>query len=152
MDDADTVVVVAVAHRPEHHCAKAVAADDDAGLTEIAIVHLVESNGKKAAFLRSALADLSAPARVHAGRIEAMPARIAEPEVVTARALAPLDRLLLLTEPWLTAGATGLFHKGREYMSEVKEASAAWHYDLVKHNSLIDAESVILEVSGLRRR
>jgi len=117
-----------------------------------ASIDLVESNGKKAAFLRSALADLSAPARVHAGRIEAMPARIAEPEVVTARALAPLDRLLLLTEPWLTAGATGLFHKGREYMFEVKEASAAWHYDLVKHNSLIDAESVILEVSGLRRR
>lgn len=117
-----------------------------------ASIDLVESNSKKAAFLRSALAEFAAPARVHVERIEAMPGRVLSPEVVTARALAPLGRLLALCEPWLAAGASGLFHKGREYMSEVEESAAEWRYDLVKHTSLIDARSVILEVSGLRRR
>jgi 16S rRNA (guanine527-N7)-methyltransferase len=115
-------------------------------------VDLVESNGKKAAFLRSSLAELGAPARVHAERIEAMPGKIPSPEVVTARALAPLGKLLALCEPWLAAGASGLFHKGRDYMSEIKESSAEQDYDLVKHSSLIDADSVILEVSRPRLR
>jgi 16S rRNA (guanine527-N7)-methyltransferase len=117
-----------------------------------ASIDLVESNGKKAAFLRTSLAELGAPARVHAARIEDMHQRIAAPDVVTARALAPLPRLLGLSEPWLSAGASGLFHKGREYLTEIKESSAGWRYDLVKHNSLIDADSVILEVNGLKRR
>ena len=117
-----------------------------------ASIDLVESNGKKAAFLRTSLAQLAAPARVHAARVEDAYSLVAKPEVVTARALAPLPRLLTLTEPWLSARASGLFHKGREYLTEVKESSAEWRYDLVKHDSLIDADSVILEVNGLKRR
>ena len=117
-----------------------------------ASIDLVESNGKKAAFLRTCLSQLRAPARVHATRIEDVCAHVAFPEVVTARALAPLPRLLELSAPWLSAGASGLFHKGREYLTEVKESSADWCYDLVKHDSLIDADSVILEVNGLKRR
>jgi 16S rRNA (guanine527-N7)-methyltransferase len=117
-----------------------------------AFIDLVESNGKKAAFLRAALAELDAPARVHGERIEAMHSRIPAPKVVTARALAPLGRLLALCAPWLEAGATGLFHKGREYMSEIKESAAEQDYDLVKHSSLIDADSVILEVSRRQPR
>jgi 16S rRNA (guanine527-N7)-methyltransferase len=117
-----------------------------------ASIDLVESNSKKAAFLRTSLAELKAPARVHAARIEDVYGATPPPEIVTARALAPLPKLLALTEPWLSAGASGLFHKGREYLAEVKESSAEWHYDLVKHSSLIDADSVILEVNGLKRR
>jgi 16S rRNA (guanine527-N7)-methyltransferase len=115
-------------------------------------IDLVESNGKKAAFLRTALSELGAPARVHPVRIEEAYAAVRDPQVVTARALAPLPKLLGLAEPWLSAGATGLFHKGREYSAEVKESAAEWDYDLVNHKSLIDPDSVILEVSRLKRR
>jgi 16S rRNA (guanine527-N7)-methyltransferase len=116
-----------------------------------ASIDLIESNGKKAAFLRTALGELGAPARIHAKRIEETYAAIRDPEIVTARALAPLGKLFGLAEPWLTSGATGLFHKGREYLREITESSAAWNFDLVKHQSLIDGDSVILEVSNLRR-
>lgn len=115
-------------------------------------IDLVESNGKKAAFLRTVLAELGAPARVHAKRIEATYGLIRDPEVITARALAPLGKLLGLAEPWLAAGARAFFHKGRDYRSEIEESSAAWDYDLLKHASLIDADSIILEIANLRRR
>ena len=89
---------------------------------------------------------------MHARRIEDVYALVRKPEIVTARALAPLGTLLALAEPWLTDGATGLFHKGREYPSEIRESADAWKYDLVEHKSLIDPDSVILEVSNLARR
>jgi 16S rRNA (guanine527-N7)-methyltransferase len=115
-------------------------------------IDLVESNHKKAAFLQTALAQLQAPARVHAKRIEEAYSLVEMAEIVTARAVAPLDRLLALSEPWLANGATGLFHKGREYRNEIKESAHSWKFDLVEHASLIDRESVILEVKNLTRR
>jgi 16S rRNA (guanine527-N7)-methyltransferase len=117
-----------------------------------ASIDLVESNRKKAAFLQTSLARFEAPARVHAKRIEETYGLVRKPEIVTARALAPLTRLLALAEPWLNDGASGLFHKGREYPSEIRESADAWKYDLVEHKSLIDPDSVILEVSNLVRR
>ena len=66
--------------------------------------------------------------------------------------LAPLGKLLALSEPWLADGATGLFHKGREYRAKSKKALHSWKFDLVEHASLIDRESVILEVKNLARR
>ncbi len=116
-----------------------------------ASIDLVESNGKKAAFLRTTLAELGAPARVHAERVEQTYETIRDPQVVTARALAPLGRLLGLAEPWLSAGARGFFHKGRDYRAELEESAAAWHFDLLEHRSLIDPDSVILEISALKR-
>lgn len=113
-------------------------------------IDLVESNSKKAAFLRTALAELGAPARVHAERIEDV--QVATPEIITARALAPLPKLLALTERWLTSGARALFHKGRDYRREIEESSAAYRFDLVEHASVIDADSVVLEISKLARR
>ena len=85
-------------------------------------------------------------------RIEEAYNLVAIPQIVTARALAPLDKLLALAEPWLAKGATGLFHKGREYRNEIKESAHCWKFDLVEHASLIDRESVILEVKNLTRR
>jgi 16S rRNA (guanine527-N7)-methyltransferase len=117
-----------------------------------ASIDLVESNRKKAAFLQTSLAQFDAPARVHARRIEEVYALVRKPEIVTARALAPLTKLLAFAEPWLKEGASGLFHKGREYPSEIRESADAWKYDLVEHKSLVDPDSVILEVSNLVRR
>jgi len=115
-------------------------------------IDLVESSRKKAAFLQTSMVQFEAPARIHAKRIEDVYAIVRKPEIVTARALAPLSTLLGLAEPWLTDSATGLFHKGREYPSEIRESADVWKYDLVEHKSLIDPDSVILEVSNLARR
>ena len=113
-------------------------------------IDLIESNNKKAAFLRHAIGLLALPARVHICRIEDAPDRVAAPEIVTARALAPLPNLLGLASPWLLAGATGLFHKGRDYRAEIAESRDEWQFDLVEHISKIDPDSRILSITGLR--
>lgn len=117
-----------------------------------ASIELVESNHKKAAFLRSVLGSLGAPATVHIRRIEEATDVCGNAEIVTARALAPLPRLLELASPWLTAGAVGLFHKGRDYAAEVAESGDGWQFDLIEHRSKIDPASRILELSGVERR
>lgn len=114
-------------------------------------IELVESNNKKAAFLKSVLGLLGAPARVHVCRIEDAVGRVEQPEIVTARALAPLPLLLELSQPWLERGATGLFHKGRDYAGEIAESRDGWRFDLVEHQSKIDPAGRILELSKLAR-
>lgn len=114
-------------------------------------IELVESNNKKAAFLKSVLGALDAPARVHVCRIEDAPGRVAMPEIVTARALAPLPRLLDLAGPWLSRGAAGLFQKGRDYAAEVAESRDGWRFDLIEHRSKIDPAGCILELSNPAR-
>jgi 16S rRNA (guanine527-N7)-methyltransferase len=116
-------------------------------------VHLVESNQRKCAFLRQAIRETGAPATVHAGRIEAVLAGWREPiDRVSARALAPLPRLLSLAEPVLSAGAVGAFHKGQDFEREIEEASKSWRFDLILHKSLVEEGGVILEISRLARR
>ncbi|MBC8716371.1 16S rRNA (guanine(527)-N(7))-methyltransferase RsmG [Ochrobactrum sp. Marseille-Q0166] len=116
-----------------------------------ASIDLVESAGKKAAFLRTAAGHLAVPARIHSARIEAMWDKIDVPDVVTARALASLNDLFNLAEPWLTTGSKALFQKGRDYQREIDESRVGWRFDLVQHESAIDKASVILEISNLRR-
>jgi 16S rRNA (guanine527-N7)-methyltransferase len=115
-------------------------------------IHLVESNGKKAAFLRTALNETGAKGIIHTSRIEAASREVSGIHVVTARALASLEAIFGLAEPWLVAGAAGLFHKGREYGREIEEARGGWDFDLIKHTSVAASDSVILEISNLRRR
>jgi 16S rRNA (guanine527-N7)-methyltransferase len=115
-------------------------------------VHLVESNGKKAAFLRTALNDTGAKGSIHNIRIEDAPSAVGPVNVVTARALASLDGLLELSKNWLTQDATALFHKGREYRGEIKVARDEWDFDLLEHVSAIDRDSVILEIRSLQRK
>jgi 16S rRNA (guanine527-N7)-methyltransferase len=110
--------------------------------------HLVESNTRKGAFLRTVIRETDAPATVHTGRIEDVIHSLDEtPDIVTARALAPLDALLRLAAPLLTEGSRGLFHKGRGYADEVDEARWHWHFDLVIHPSRVDSHGVILDVT-----
>lgn len=115
-------------------------------------VHLVESNRKKTAFLLAAKASCAKRAQIHSQRIEDVLPSLDEPEFITARALASLDKLCGLTQLHLTKNTIGLFHKGRGYLQEIEEAHANWDFDLVVHKSVIDADSVILEVSHLRPR
>jgi 16S rRNA (guanine527-N7)-methyltransferase len=114
------------------------------------VVHLIESNRKKASFLQAVTGQFNLPARVHARRIEDSYPLVIEPQIVTARALAPLPLLLDLAAPWLTDGAIALFHKGRDYRSEVEESTQRWSFDLIEHASVIDLQGAILEIRNLR--
>ncbi len=115
-------------------------------------IKLVESNSKKSAFLRNALAQFQTHGQVVNARIESCYQQIQVPEIITARALASLDKLFELTEPWMTKGAKALFQKGRDYQREIDESLLNWKFDLVRHGSAIEADSVILEISNLQRR
>ena len=88
-----------------------------------ASVDLVEVNAKKCAFLREAARAMGAPAKVQFARIEtAIPGRIPCCDVITARALAPLSRLINHAKPLLDQGAVGLFPKGADYEAELIDA------------------------------
>lgn len=112
-------------------------------------MNLIESNSKKASFLRTVIAELDLPADVHCFRIETMVGKIKTPDIITARALAALDPLLGLIQPFMGEKTVSLLQKGRDYQREIAEAHKHWTFDLVKHNSRVDRESVILEVSNL---
>ncbi len=114
-------------------------------------IELVESNRKKTSFLQAIVGEFGLPARIHAKRIEDTYDRIRAVEVVTARALAPLHELLRLAEPWLASGAKALFHKGRDYRAEIEESAQLWVFDLIEHQSVVDPQSVVLEIRNLRR-
>lgn len=116
-------------------------------------VHLVESIGKKAAFLRDAVNLLQVPAVVHAVRIEDFGKNFKmRPDVVTARALAPLDDLLKLAQPLLKTGAQGLFPKGQDVEGELTRASKCWNIDAELVPSKTSPEGRIVVVRGLELR
>ena len=118
-----------------------------------ASVHLVESVGKKAAFLREAVDALKIPAVVHAVRIEDFVKNFSgKPDVVCARALAPLDRLLQLAHPLLKTGAKGLFPKGQDVEGELTRASKYWNIEADLIPSKTSREGRIVVIRGLRRR
>jgi 16S rRNA (guanine527-N7)-methyltransferase len=116
-----------------------------------ASVHLVESNSRKAAFLREAARVTGAPAQVHAARIEDFVA--AWPggaEVVTARALAPLAGLLRHAAPLLRGGAMGLFPKGRDVGAELTEAAKYWRLGAETFPSITDSHARIVLVRDVQ--
>lgn len=114
-------------------------------------VTLVESNHKKAAFLRTAAIELGLAVSVMPERIEVAVSRLA-PDIVSARALAPLSRLLDLSESWLEPGkGRALFPKGRDFQQEIRNARDHWRFDLIEHASMVDAVSRVLELSNVQR-
>jgi 16S rRNA (guanine527-N7)-methyltransferase len=115
---------------------------------EGARVHLIESNGKKAAFLREAARETAVPVTVHAARIEDLESAPAA-DVITARALAPLDQLLRLAAPMLTRGAQGLFLKGQDIEGELTQATKHWNIDADIVPSRTSTTGRILRVRGL---
>ena len=117
-------------------------------------VHLVESNNKKAAFLRTAILETGARASVHAIRIEEAPAAIPHCDAISARALADLDLLMDFGLPWAERNPDLRFflHKGRDYQREIDKALGRWRFDLVKHASVVEPDSIVLELSKLSRK
>ena len=116
-------------------------------------VELVESIQKKANFLREVADALSLPAIVHALRIEDFTARNAGRfDVVTARALAPLDKLLGYANPLLKRGALGLFPKGQDIAFELTQASKSWKLDTELIPSKTDPRGRIVVVRQAVKR
>ena len=118
-----------------------------------AMVHLVESNTRKAAFLREALRITGAPGIVEAMRIEKCVANFAPlPDVITARALLPFKLLMTQSFSLLSRGALGLFPKGQDVAAELTEATKYWNIDYNLVPSRTDSLARIVVVHGLDRR
>ena len=116
--------------------------------TPDAHVHLVESLAKRCRFLEAAVGTLNLPATVHNARAEALSLKV---DVVTARAVAPLHKLLGFAEPYLKRGAVGLFLKGQDVASELTEATRYWKFDVKLTPSLSSTEGQVVRVKGLSR-
>lgn len=112
-------------------------------------VHLVESAGKKASFLREAARAAGVRAKVHHARIEAAPEIAAD--VVTARALAPLGLLLDYASRFAAANTLCLFPKGARAAQELTDAQKNWTMTVSRHQSVTDDLGVILEIRDLAR-
>jgi 16S rRNA (guanine527-N7)-methyltransferase len=111
-------------------------------------VHLVESLAKKCRFLAAVVEQLNLPAEVHNARAEDL--SIAA-DVVTARAVAPLERLLGYARPYLSRGAVGLFLKGQNADAEVAVARQRWRFNVTAIPSRSDPAGSILKVERFDR-
>ncbi len=118
-----------------------------------ATVHMVESNTKKAAFLREAVRVTGVKAQVHAERIEDYGESYGDNvDVVSARALAPLKTLCDQAFPLIARGAIGLFPKGQDVAAELTEAAKYWIIEASTEPSKTSREGCIVVVRGLKRR
>jgi len=116
-------------------------------------VHLVESKQKKSNFLRECVVALDLPAIVHAQRIEDFAkANKRTFDVVTARALAPLDKLLGYANPLLKRGGIGVFPKGQDVAAELTIASKSWTIDADLIPSKTDPHARIVRVRRVSKR
>ena len=115
-------------------------------------VSLVESDGRKCAFLREVARETGTPVTVHAARLESLVGRIDPPDVITARAVASLDLLLQKTKLYMTPNTVCLFHKGRHADQEIEAASARWDLKIEKFRSATDPSGVILKVTDIAPR
>ena len=116
-------------------------------------VHAVESDSRKCVFLREAARATGAALTVHNCRIEVLPPMAAA--VISARALAPLPRLLELAAPHLIPDTTLLFPKGQDVADELTEASKCWNMRAEQVPSITDVSGIVLrlkEVTHVGRR
>jgi len=117
----------------------------------VACVRLVESNGRKCAFLRDVARQTGVEVEVLNDRIERIADRpsLSGVEVVTARALAPLSKLLGYAAPLFSPGTSGLFLKGRDRPAEIEAAREHWRFDVKTHPSITDRDGRIVEITKL---
>ncbi len=117
------------------------------------MVHLVERNAKKAAFLREALRVTASRGMVHLADIgdivDRLPGRV---DCVTARAVAPLHQLIGFAEPLVRQGAKALFLKGQDVEAELTEATKYWNINPRLHTSRTGGQGWIVELDKIERR
>ena len=112
-------------------------------------VWLIDSLQKRCRFLQTIVAELALPATVVWGRAEEQALKV---DVVTARAVAPMEKLLGYAQPYLSRGAQGLFLKGEKAEVELQEASKSWHVEAELSVSRSDPRGRIVTVRSVRPR
>ncbi len=117
-------------------------------------VVLIESDRRKSAFLAEVARQTGISVEIHTARIEqiATQAMLGKVDVVSARALAPLVRLIPLSLPFFGDETLGLFPKGRDVESELADARASWDFDVELTPSLTDADARIVAIRRPRAR
>ncbi|MFL5285395.1 MAG: 16S rRNA (guanine(527)-N(7))-methyltransferase RsmG [Rhodopila sp.] len=108
---------------------------------------LIESDRRKAAFLRTVVLETAAPATIHCCRIEQ--ATVPPAPLVTARALAPLPRLLPMVARLLTADGTCLLLKGAKAEEELQAAGRDWTMTVERTPSRTSADGMVLRLTGI---
>ena len=116
-------------------------------------VHLVESNARKCAFLRDVARQTATPVEIHNARIEEIAARgtVTQVDVIMARGVATLAKLLELSYPFFGRESVGLYLKGRRAEAEIDGARRGWVFDLRAHGSMTEPNGQILEIRALKR-
>jgi 16S rRNA (guanine527-N7)-methyltransferase len=117
-------------------------------------VHLVESNARKCAFLREVARQTGTSVEIHQTRIESLAGvdRVIRPDVIVARALSPLPKLLGQALPFFGPATRALFLKGRTVDAELDAAQERYVFDWVMHSSRTDPGGRIVEIAALRKK
>jgi 16S rRNA (guanine527-N7)-methyltransferase len=112
-------------------------------------VELVESSGKKCLFLEEVSMSTRTPVVISRVRFEAVPCP-EQADIVTARAVAPLQKLLTDVARWVKPGGVALLHRGSTVDADILEAAEYWDFKVVRHPSVTNPSGAILEISGIR--
>ncbi len=116
-------------------------------------MHLVESNSRKAAFLQTVCREAGISATVHHCRAEALDlAELGPPDIISARALAPLNKLMDLAHGLAGPYTQFIFPKGQHMVEEISETTKYWDFEENQIKSLTDPRGRILMISGLTRK
>lgn len=113
-------------------------------------IHLVESDGKKCQFLDAVKEKCKLNVTIHNERIENLPHLSVN--IITARALAALDKLISYASPFMTWETRCIFLKGKKASEEINEAKKKWMFDLEKHQSVSSDEGQILILSKVKKK
>ena len=111
-------------------------------------MHLIESDVRKAAFLREVSRETGARAHVHNARCEDVLPSL-QPAVITSRAMADIGRLVAYAQPFVEKGALGLFLKGRDVVSELTSSSIPSNFEVVLNPSKTDPRAAIVLVRAV---
>lgn len=112
-------------------------------------VTLVESDLRKSAFLASAAREMNLSVQILSQRIEEIPALSAD--VLSARALAPLEKLFEFSTLHLRSDGVGIFPKGESWRKELAAAQKVWSFEFEAHESKTDSDAAILVINGVKR-
>ncbi|TAH38000.1 MAG: 16S rRNA (guanine(527)-N(7))-methyltransferase RsmG [Alphaproteobacteria bacterium] len=111
-------------------------------------VHLIESDQRKCAFLNEVVRETKTKAEVHSQRIEN---NLSKGNIVTARALSPLNELLAMSEDKLLPGGECLFLKGEQWQQEIEQAKKDFSFDCTAHESVTDKNSRVLQIKNIKK-
>lgn len=113
-------------------------------------VHLIESDAKKATFLKEVARVADSKLSIHHCRIEDRP--IAEADIIVSRACSDLDTLLQFSSHYVSHETFCLFHKGKNYSKDIIDANKDWLFEYDVIPSVTDTQAVILKVKHFKQR